>query len=84
MYTGMQLDCVCKTTDKFEKQADSMAILNIGSRGMIERGFLNPLLEYAVRNGTMSERLEGSRRLNCAARFRVERCIQLVSVYLST
>ena len=42
-----------------------MAILNIGSRGLFGRGFLNPLLEHALRNGieaetlTMSERLEG-------------------------
>ena len=43
--------CVCKPTDKFEKQADTVAILNIGSRGLIGRGFLNPLLEHALRNG---------------------------------
>ena len=34
-----------------------MAILNIGSRGLIERGFLCPLLEYAVRNGIQAEAL---------------------------
>ena len=34
-----------------------MAILNIGSRGLIERGFLNPLLEYAVRNGIEADAL---------------------------
>lgn len=65
MKTGIHLDCVCKPTDKFEKQADTVTILNIGSRGLIGRGFLNPLLEHALRNGieaetlTMFERLEG-------------------------
>ena len=34
-----------------------MAILSIGSRGLIERGFLNPLLEYALTNKIESEAL---------------------------
>ena len=55
--TGMRIDCVYETTNEFVKQTYSMAILKIGSRGLLERGFLNPLLEYAVRNGTEAEAL---------------------------